>query len=357
MKQKNWPSISFLKPKIKKFLAAQGAKCVLFADDSLPLILNRKFKSTDTIDIVLFGNFLSDILNCYTWPNKKLRIWVLCERSKNCLVKIFKIKPTHVGVIPRSAIFEPQRRRPAVSPEKEITFVYSGRVSRCKNIETLIFTVWNLQNKYDAKLIILGKADGLGIPSKGIKDISSVQYAKKIQSLIYRLKWKEKPNWIKNLGPNEWKNKKFKNPILINLSTHTKEDFNVSAAQAEQMQWPAILSDWGAFADTQFRFKLLINPKLILSKKNSAVKGAQIANFIQRNWHILLRPRKYTHKQFNLPKPVMAVHIKSKLRKFAAKFGNKFLFSNLEYDLAPVANQKNVKKLFKNYEKIFSGIS
>ncbi len=258
-------SISILKDKVSSFLDERKVKNIYFADSN-----NNSFDSDKKVNVVLFGGYLNRILESGCWDFKEMHFWVLSKSVKDVLTNLFNINSRTISIIERSDLF-PLKKLSKVNLEEGTDLVYAGRISRVKNIELLIHTVFHLQkilNK-NLKLNIIGEYDEIYHDYWGYFS-PQLNYKDEVNNLINSLNWKfDKPIFHQKTKPSEWMKKNFKNPHYISLSTYLCEDFSVSVAQAQELGWPCVLSSWGAHRDVIN--SLQISPNLILPFKRKNI--------------------------------------------------------------------------------------
>ena len=197
-------------------------------------------------------------------PEGELRLWVLSSCVKNVLVHMLKIPEDHVALIPRYELWSMSAApMPPPDPTQPMTFVYAGRVSRSKNIKTLLKTTSLLQTKHrlPVQLFILGAFDDE--PNADFIETHSISYSTQIAKQIVEEQWETPPELIDGLGPREWMKLRFSQPVFVSFSTLLFEDFGVSVAQAEAKGWPTILSNWGGHLDTCGTYQIKISPQRI----------------------------------------------------------------------------------------------
>jgi hypothetical protein len=198
------------------------------------------------VDIILFGNAFKSLMASGLWPAKKVRLWCFSSRFKNFLEQLFP--GLKVNLIARNELFPKQQNIIANDWSTQTDLVYAGRISAQKNIESLIYTTYFLQQKnYPCTLRLVGDFDDHYHEHLGRR--IHKDYKKQIDDLIESLEWKSKPVIHPKTAPDQWMKLNFQSPVAISLSTYFCEDFGVSLAQAYQEGWPIICSDFGGHAD------------------------------------------------------------------------------------------------------------
>lgn len=248
-------ALVFLKKKVK-------AKHVWFADHYKEM---PEARPGEVVDVVFFGSFVRRFLESGNWPEGRYRFWCLTGSVKSAIASLLLVPKTAVGVIPREEIFAPPKKV-AKLPKSDhaMTFVFGGRLSATKNLELLVRVVNRLQlgHGLDVSLVLSGDFDDRNHPDRGIWE--GERYSEKLKSLISSLEWKSKPLFKHRLGPNNWTEQAYVNPVYVNLSTYLYEDFDVSLAQARARGWPAIVSDWGGHRDVvESESVMKIHPAMI----------------------------------------------------------------------------------------------
>lgn len=273
-------SIEILKEKVESFFSAKGIKNLYFPDanDSFP-------KNQEVVNVVLFGGYLKRFLESGCWCFENMHFWVLSPSVKDILTAVCGLPKESISVIERSNLFNINSSMP-LELSGEIDFVYAGRISRVKNIELLVQTVYHLQRDYDLniRLNLIGHFEDAFHEYWGY--FTETSYEKEIISLIEELDWKYESPRIQ--GPylwSEWPELDYKRPHYISFSSFLSEDFSVSVAQAQEKGWPCILSDWGAHRDIYGAQLLPMNYIVPFLKKNSLSKvyAKRLASYIFNN--------------------------------------------------------------------------
>ena len=136
--------------------------------------------------------------------------------------------------------------------EDTIVFVYTGRLSKQKNINELIsiFSKYVAFEKRKPLLYLAGPFDNIGTPFLGY--ISKERYEESCQRLITSLQdspiTKDKVIYLGNLGSDKLKQIYNAADVFVSMSVHNDEDFGMSPAEAICTGLPAILSDWAGYA-------------------------------------------------------------------------------------------------------------
>lgn len=202
----------------------------------------------DEVDIILFGNAFKSLMASGLWPARAVRFWCLSSRFRDYLEQM--LPGLKVNLIARNELFPEQQNIIANDWSTQTDLVYAGRISAQKNIESLIYTAFFLQQKnYPCTLHLVGDFDDHYHEHLGRR--IHKDYKKRINDLIESLEWKSKPVIHPKTAPDQWTNLGFQNPVAVSLSTYFCEDFGVSLAQASQKGWPIICSDFGGHADLQ----------------------------------------------------------------------------------------------------------
>jgi glycosyltransferase involved in cell wall biosynthesis len=206
-------------------------------------------KSSEKIDVILFGNAFKSLMNSGMWPLVDLRLWCLSHRFKKYISALFP--EIRVQVIPRRELFPVSKNITHIHDWKSpFDLVFAGRISAQKNIEALIYTTFFLQRKaVPCTLHLMGDFDDHYHEHLGRRRFS--HYKDRIHTLISSLTWEYPPVIHSKRGVNDWVNHPFNNPVAVSFSTFFCEDFGVSLAQANQRGWPIICTDFGGHADIE----------------------------------------------------------------------------------------------------------
>ncbi|MBI3555992.1 MAG: glycosyltransferase [Deltaproteobacteria bacterium] len=244
--------------------------------------------ATDNVDVILMGNFSHELLHLDFWPRKNYRIWVLCEAARQVLIRTLGLKPEWVSVLCRYELFPAPPPHALPTASEDLTFIYSGRISRAKNVLLVAEVVSQLQASYawPARLKMLGDFDGYAIEDAAVPEISSREYRTTFKQALKKLPWNEKPEIQEGLGSHQWLRHLPDRSVGISLSLHMKEDFGVSLAQLQQKCIPLIVSHWGANLDLNFAnhipLDLIAHPAASSKERRQSAK--QISAFLHQNW-------------------------------------------------------------------------
>lgn len=243
-----YKSIELLEEEVHKYLLVEhGVKEPWILDSINGTRLPPKAKQ---VEVVFFGSYIQRFLESGNWPIESARFWVLTKSVKRVLVEQFNIREEFINIIPRNKLFITKtipKQFPTIIDE--IDLVYAGRISESKNIDALLYTVYHLQDIYKlkVKLFLIGNVDNMSNIYSMKEDIFS--YQDHLNDVVDSLDWKIKPQFLEEMGSKEWIKFKFHNPVFITFSNFISEDFGVSIAQAAQVGWRSIVSDWGGHKD------------------------------------------------------------------------------------------------------------
>jgi glycosyltransferase involved in cell wall biosynthesis len=242
-------------------------------------------------NLVLQGGVLAQLANCQSWPVRNMRLWVLSQAMKNLLITIYGLEEREIGVIPRYTLF-PLRAQFCYSKHAPLNFIYAGRITPEKGVLHLLHFVSRLQmtTALDASLTLCGDLMSTAPPNSSWSSISKAEWGRTVSQTLQQLPWKKKPQIVSGLGPTEWINLKRKNPIYINFSQSTHEDFGVSLAQAQALGWPAVLSSWGAHLDTIGTIRIA-NFSIESRGKKIATEATEMAKDFEKYWCLKTQAR------------------------------------------------------------------
>jgi len=136
--------------------------------------------------------------------------------------------------------------------DKDMAFVFTGRLSRQKRTHTLLksFSDFIEKTKTDhAHLFIYGASDSIGDQFIGKWEVEG-EYFRKISRVYKSLPEhiQEKIHFMGSVPNAELKGVYQGADMLVNLSVHNDEDYGMSVAEAQCSGLPAILTDWGGLA-------------------------------------------------------------------------------------------------------------
>ena len=136
--------------------------------------------------------------------------------------------------------------------DKEMAFVFTGRLTLQKRIHTLIeqFAAVVRKPEYaNAHLFLYGNTDDIADPFLG-KWETPGEYFRLLDKLYCSLEEevKKKIHFMGNVSNHELAAVYQGADVLVNLSVHNDEDFGMSVAEAQASGLPSILTDWGGLA-------------------------------------------------------------------------------------------------------------
>lgn len=133
----------------------------------------------------------------------------------------------------------------------EVVFLYTGRLSRQKNIIPLvtIFSQFVTNTKTNAKLYLAGTFDDIAYPYLGDYRFDGDHFAEYL-NLIERLpkNISERIIFLGDLNQHQLKDAYHMADYFISLSVHNDEDFGMSPAEAGVSGLPLLLTDWGGYS-------------------------------------------------------------------------------------------------------------
>lgn len=131
--------------------------------------------------------------------------------------------------------------------EGEFVFIYTGRVSRQKNVLELVELFLRFQKLLNTKmhLLIAGPFDNIGVSYIG-RHFVNESYPYKFNKLINK---QESVNviYLGNLCQEGLKSYYNLADCYVSLAAHNDEDFGMAPAEAICCGLPLLLSDWGGF--------------------------------------------------------------------------------------------------------------
>jgi glycosyltransferase involved in cell wall biosynthesis len=123
-------------------------------------------------------------------------------------------------------------------------FVYVGRLSAQKNLDTLIEALSRIEG---ATLTLFGRADDLGSPNMGIR---CEGLEERLRALAEKLGVQDRVRFPGHVGRDELNRYLSSRPhIFVSPSTHSDENFGMAAFRSLCMGAPAVLTRWGGHAD------------------------------------------------------------------------------------------------------------
>jgi hypothetical protein len=212
------------------------------------------------------------------------------------LVDLMGLPEDSIGVIPRYQLaprLKPKARR-VLDLQQDFDLIYSGRIQSHKNFALVCATASALQHATEKRVrfyICGARLD---------------QARDTIKKELAQHRWKTQPSILGDLGEN-WFKSRWKNPVLINLSTFCYEDFGVSVAQADRMGWPMILSEWGGHLDVRAPGAIFVPADLVLEsqrRKSKAKAAKQIVALCASSRSALKSESPKLNKTFENPKAI-----------------------------------------------------
>lgn len=254
-------SVLFLQKKCRKILRSElGLSLHIPTEPKFEWHLRRELQGTR--DVLLLGDALLLLTNSYLWPKTgEFRFWVLSEAHKNLIGEIVGIDEKHISVIPRDLIVERKTKAQALPNfSKPSTFVISSRIDEDKNIPFTFHLANALQDLFPLLRVVIFS------PSKN---------KLAVKECIDQFSWKRRPRFLGDRGFHWHKSVKLAQPFLVNLSTYPMEDFSVSTAQAQELGWPLVLSNWAVFREIHGPSVLKISANDILRYKKKTIRSGQ----------------------------------------------------------------------------------
>ncbi len=303
--------------------------------------------------VLLLGGFLNRILESGNWPAREYELWTCSSAVKNVMTQIMGFADGEVGVLNRYDLFPLENQISKNESLNDKNLVFAGRLSPSKNLEALIYTVYFLQKEQNLNvgLHFFGKFDNHFSADRGRWDVEN--YAEKIHSLISSLDWKQRPVFHGYLEQDEWIQTQIQNPVYFNLSTFMSEDFDVSLAQTQQKNWPAVLSTWGGHLDVNHSQAILIPWRQIGRSDESAdvitLKSKALAQHLATTKFSAINLQKLEQIK---PIPVSKNRLDELRMNLIKKMGSD-AFLVLKESLAHYADTGSGKKFFSLYQSIF----
>lgn len=286
-------------------------------------------------DIVLLGDYLSSLqyIKTKNLQFNDFTFYVLAQKSKQIIIKLFKIAPERIIVIPRydllasekKGIFEERK----INKKESFVFFYGGRFSPEKNVHLILWAVYFLQTKYGLNITLKLAGNNLN----EIKDLSNslTQYYQYLKNTIDNLDWTIAPILYSNLDPENWIKAFQEDDIFINLTANFMEDFSISCAQAQMNSHRLIISDIGGQSDVNTGYGIKI-PYWIFT---------DIANSFTWNKHIEQRGHRAATYIFN--------HLNKLNSSFSDFHATENIFNlNSNFDKFEIFNGRDFKQFTKS---------
>lgn len=343
-------SLSFLHKKVSEYMQNNG----IHNETWYPDLNIYGSGADDRTNIVLFGNFSLRFFESGNWNFKKAHFFVLSRSVKSVMTEVLKIPGNCISVISRYDLIS---AKPTVEYDisNKVSLVFSGRISRTKNIEGLLRVFKELEklkkNKFEFHLI--GEFDENYHLDYGRFEYSNT-YEKFLNDKVSELAFNVEPIFHKKMDQDKWVESFVEQPVLISLSSYICEDFGVSIAQAQQVGWPVILSDWGAHKDVTEGKSCLIPYNLIpISNEPSEIqslKAKGAAKYIVDNW---VEPRE-KHEIIDFDREEISINELDSMRRelISDRVNDYTSYSQAQVDL--FADSKTGIEYFIKYRDVFS---
>lgn len=237
-------SLAFLSERLDRFFENHyPGQSTWYPDDSV----SPSHGADGPVHVVLYGNFLRDIIESESWPGDSFKIWVLSEQVKLCLTEILNIPSDQISIVPRKLLLSEATDSEAV-PGKRL--VYGGRLSRQKNILDLLLTCAFLQLDHDKdyELELLGNVDNAHHEDHGRFNFAH-SFQKVIEQYLESIPWTKEVSVTNDLNSEEWLTKAGPDSTFISLSKFHMEDFGVSVAQCIEKGIPSLITSWAGYND------------------------------------------------------------------------------------------------------------
>lgn len=232
-----YPSILFLKRRLSRRF--NKAFCFWTAEGAEPV--------GDCLDVTLIGDACLHLTRVRYWPKTNFRLWTLAESNKRLLQEFYALRDDQVGTISRYSLVPIQTKFinwPDLS--QGVTFIASARASRRKGWVSTFEFIAELQRRFPGKIDLEICGPGWVLPKK---------------NLLHLNEWINKSSLEKppiNLGDKgfDWIPRDKKKRIFIQFSSDFFEDFGVSAAQAEAVGLPCLVTDHAGLAEMHTAIKI-----------------------------------------------------------------------------------------------------
>ncbi|PIK14031.1 glycosyltransferase [Halobacteriovorax sp. JY17] len=242
-------SINTLRERCENFFLENSnlkSTCRVYIDDPYEQSLGSD--KNEVVDFILFGNAFKKFFESGNWIGKEIRIWVLSESNKKILESYLENR-AEVNVIPRYLLFPVKQSLLPFLVGTEHTFVFAGRLSAQKNIESLLYFIKNYNEKYKVNSILQLYGDFEDTYHEDLGRRFQESYRTKILKLVDTLDISRSVKFHGRVERDTWIKSNITNPVFISLSTFVSEDFGCAVAEAQQIGWPVIVSEYGGHLD------------------------------------------------------------------------------------------------------------
>jgi glycosyltransferase involved in cell wall biosynthesis len=219
-------------------------------------------RNTSKFIFHIYGDFT---LNLAKWERlfkildqESIFFYAASERQKNMLTEFIDQK--HLGVCPFPVHADEFNHLPTMRNqtrsthdwhEDETVFLYTGRLSKQKNVHQLLtaFTKWRISSQAQARLVLVGEPDAIGKPFEDRSEWNG-EYFQELLDLLAAFGEEDRARIEFHGFKSNMELPAYYNAAdcFINLSLHHDEDYGMSCAEALATGLPLIISNWAGFA-------------------------------------------------------------------------------------------------------------
>lgn len=303
----------------------------VFFPDS-PEEANGKWQHLDKpLEVILFGDLLRKFFQTGNYVHDQYRFSQLSSSFQKIFNHLLLKREDLSGsnLISRYDLF-PQSRVYDFDMEKEMNFIFAGRLSYQKNIPYLLYFIKACSEQgLSLKAHLYGEYDNQFHEHLGRRSLMPLQVV--LEKIIEEEELRDIVFFRGFVDSKAWVETSVDQPIAVSMSTFIGEDFGVSLAQAQEKGWPILCSAFGGHKDIYGESISFIpsswigHSHLPLSlQKVLAKKAAE--SFVKYGFHSI----KESQREDNLSGLMSLSQLDEARRKLALELGISSQWLNLE---------------------------
>jgi hypothetical protein len=238
-----------LSDKIRHFLSESEGQ-LYFADSSLEA--NGEWHSLDqALQFVMFGDLIRKFFQTGNLVHSSVKFYQIGSCHQEVFNKLLLKRDDLQGsqLISRYDLF-PRLKAYDFDLEKEMNFIYAGRLSYQKNLPFLLYFLSAcIKEGLNIKAHLYGEYDNQFHEHLGRRNCPPLKQV--LEKIIEEEELKDKVFFRGHVDSNAWPETSVDQPVAVSMSTFVGEDFGVSLAQAQQKGWPILCSNFGGHQDIE----------------------------------------------------------------------------------------------------------
>ena len=322
-------SIEMLSEKIRKFLSESEGQ-LYFADN--PYEADGEWHTLDQpLQVVLFGDLLRKFFQTGNLIHEEIKFYQIGSGHQEIFNKLLLKRDDLLGsqLISRYDLF-PRIKANDLDLDREMNFIYAGRLSYQKNIPYLLYFIKACSDLgLSVKAHLYGEFDNQIHEHLGRRNCPPLKSM--IDKIIEAEDLKDKIFFRGHVDSQAWPETSVDQPIGTSMSTFIGEDFGVSLAQAQEKGWPILCSSFGGHKDIEGEAISLVpsawvaNSHLPLELQKLLAKKAAAA-FVKNGFSEIKKDPKESEVTLNLT----LAELDKARRKLSLELGHSSQWLNLE---------------------------